>query len=75
MLLVGRNINKLKENMKVKEALYSEFDTTQEEEEAFAEMHHRHAIANVAYLVEKHGKDAVIAEIDAYLKLKDIKGT
>ena len=60
--------------MKVKDALAAEFETTKEEDEAFEEMHYRHAIANVAYLVVKHGKDAVIAEIDDYLALKDIKG-
>ena len=63
------------EYMKVKDALYQEFETTIEEEEAFAEMHFQTTLNNVAYLVVKHGKDAVIAEIDAYLKLKDIKGT
>jgi hypothetical protein len=61
--------------MKVKDALYSELETTDEEEQLFEAMYQRHLIANVAYLVVKHGKDAVIAEIDAYLKLKDIKGT
>jgi hypothetical protein len=60
--------------MKVKDALAEEFETTQEEEEAFAEMHYKTTLNNVAYLVVKHGKDAVIAEIDAYLALKDIKG-
>lgn len=59
--------------MKVKDALYTEIDTTIEEEEAFAEMHFQTTLNNVAYLVQKHGKDTVIAEIDAYLKLKDIK--
>ena len=60
--------------MKVKDALYTEIDTTiEEEEEAFAEMHFQTTLNNVAYLVQKHGKDTVIAEIDAYLKLKDIK--
>jgi len=59
--------------MKVKDALAEEFETTQEEEEAFAEMHYKTTLNNVAYLVVKHGKDAVIAEIDAYLALKDIK--
>lgn len=60
--------------MKVKDALAREFETTKEEDEAFEEMHYRTTLNNVAYLVVKHGKDAVIAEIDAYLALKDIKG-
>ena len=59
--------------MKVKDALAREFETTKEEDEAFEEMHYRTTLNNVAYLVVKHGKDAVIAEIDAYLALKDIK--
>ena len=59
--------------MKVKDALYTGLSTTIEEEEAFAEMHFQTTLNNVAYLVQKHGKDTVIAEIDAYLKLKDIK--
>ena len=60
--------------MKVKDALAAEFETTQEEDEAFEEMHYRTTLNNVAFLVVKHGKDNVLAEIDAYLALKDIKG-
>lgn len=60
--------------MKVKDAFYTGFETTIEEEEALAEMHYKTTLNNVAYLIQKHGKDAVIAEIDAYLALKDIKG-
>jgi hypothetical protein len=74
MLLVVTLNERNIEYMKVKDALYQEFETTIEEEEAFAEMHFQTTLNNVAYLVVKHGKDAVIAEIDAYLKLKDIKG-
>jgi hypothetical protein len=59
--------------MKVKDAFYTGFETTIDEEEALAEMHYKTTLNNVAYLVQKHGKDAVIAEIDAYLALKDIK--
>ena len=56
-----------RKHMKVKDALAAEFETTKEENEAFEEMHYRHAIANVASLVVKHGKDNILAEIDAYL--------
>jgi len=60
--------------MKVKDALAAEFETTKEEDEAFEEMHYRTTLNNVAFLVVKYGKDNVLAEIDAYLALKDIKG-
>ena len=63
-----------RKNMKVKDALAQEFETTKEEDEAFEEMHYRTTLNNVAFLVVKHGKDNVLAEIDAYLALKDIKG-
>jgi len=59
--------------MKVKDAFYTGFETTIEEEEALAEMHYKTTLNNVAYLVVKHGKDNVLAEIEAYLALKDIK--
>jgi|TARA_R110000822_G_scaffold139797_1_gene277431 hypothetical protein len=68
------NIMLKRKYMKVKDAFYTGFETTIEEEEALAEMHYKTTLNNVAYLVVKHGKDAVIAEIDAYLALKDIKG-
>ena len=60
--------------MKVKDAFYTGFETAIEEEEALAEMHYKTTLNNVAFLVVKHGKDNVLAEIDAYLALKDIKG-
>jgi len=67
------NIMLKRKYMKVKDAFYTGFDTTIEEEEALAEMHYRTTLNNVAFLVVKHGKDNVLAEIDAYLALKDIK--
>jgi len=61
--------------MKVKDAFFTDLETTDEEEQLFEAIYQRHLIGNIAYLIVKNGKDAVIAEIDAYLKLKDIKGT
>jgi len=68
------NIMLKRKYMKVKDAFYTGFETTIEEEEALAEMHYKTTLNNVAFLVVKHGKDNVLAEIDAYLALKDIKG-